>query len=54
MRVGGKVVLVFSFNLVIERLLISGPQHWGVISGAGSRFNLVIERLLISGAMSAR
>ena len=36
------------FNLVIERLLISG-LHQGFTNSILSRFNLVIERLLISG-----
>ena len=41
------------FNLVIERLLISGSS--GVPTGiAHERFNLVIERLLISGAPQLR
>ena len=44
-------VYLAGFNLVIERLLISGfilPKGTSCIS---IRFNLVIERLLISGAL---
>ena len=37
------------FNLVIERLLISGATAFGVGETQPSSFNLVIERLLISG-----
>ena len=37
------------FNLVIERLLISGTPRR--LSAASVRFNLVIERLLISGRL---
>ena len=37
------------FNLVIERLLISGPNRALGTHHNMSRFNLVIERLLISG-----
>ena len=44
-----------SFNLVIERLLISGLLHLpdGAVRGVQC-FNLVIERLLISGITSWR
>ena len=38
-----------SFNLVIERLLISGPSSRQFWQTCLSSFNLVIERLLISG-----
>ena len=37
------------FNLVIERLLISGQDRTHPKADAGTGFNLVIERLLISG-----
>ena len=40
------------FNLVIERLLISGSKD-DARSNASGRFNLVIERLLISGKIAA-
>ena len=41
---------VTSFNLVIERLLISGWRRCSTLHlSQVSRFNLVIERLLISG-----
>ena len=43
------VVRLGSFNLVIERLLISGPESQTQPIAHPSRFNLVIERLLISG-----
>ena len=44
--------MVSSFNLVIERLLISG---YGILTFVSSfySFNLVIERLLISGIAEA-
>ena len=38
-----------SFNLVIERLLISGGDTVVLEISSDERFNLVIERLLISG-----
>ena len=38
-----------SFNLVIERLLISGELPEPVLKQRVESFNLVIERLLISG-----
>ena len=38
------------FNLVIERLLISGASEEDTVCG-NSCFNLVIERLLISGRL---
>ena len=38
-----------SFNLVIERLLISGQDKGKLKTSLSMRFNLVIERLLISG-----
>ena len=37
------------FNLVIERLLISGWHRFLSVSRLPPGFNLVIERLLISG-----
>ena len=40
------------FNLVIERLLISGENSSGKVRHLLDGFNLVIERLLISGAVS--
>ena len=43
-----KVTLTLSFNLVIERLLISGTPLYFERNVLGC-FNLVIERLLISG-----
>ena len=39
----------FCFNLVIERLLISGFKEHETEMMSGVSFNLVIERLLISG-----
>ena len=39
------------FNLVIERLLISGRAHTLYREPATGSFNLVIERLLISGRL---
>ena len=42
-----------SFNLVIERLLISGYRGRAVGKRAWKGFNLVIERLLISGGNRA-
>ena len=40
---------IVSFNLVIERLLISGHRLHSHREALSSGFNLVIERLLISG-----
>ena len=42
-------LLIPGFNLVIERLLISGIQRLPIRGVAVRCFNLVIERLLISG-----
>ena len=42
-------LLASGFNLVIERLLISGIQHPKALRAPVASFNLVIERLLISG-----
>ena len=42
---------ISGFNLVIERLLISG-QAWDREYPLSPGFNLVIERLLISGQPS--
>ena len=41
-----------SFNLVIERLLISGAVFVKRVAEEDVSFNLVIERLLISGSYS--
>ena len=47
-RLNGILHAGIGFNLVIERLLISGSQAVRIVVSPSS-FNLVIERLLISG-----
>ena len=46
---GASLDALVCFNLVIERLLISGFQQVGAGQFQARSFNLVIERLLISG-----